>query len=176
MLKPDSLRAAISEFLPELARDPARLKMWIDQGSLRARLSQQWPGGFAYSYRLNVVIEDLAASPSIVMLAVLNWLTANAPHLLTPGNNAFSFEADILDNNSIDLMLLLDLEEMVQVQPKVGGGYDLQHLAEPDPLFVDDLGAGGVSPIPLLTGMWTVDGEKILPDEPPFGVDVQPAG
>lgn len=171
MQKPDSLRAAIVAMLPYLARDPDRLVMWIDRGSIAARLTGTL--GFRYSYRLNVVIENLTVSPSVAMLAVIKWLTENEPALLTPNKDAVAFEADILDNGTIDLQLLLDLTEQVLVTAKDDGGYDIAHPPEPFPLLPDDLGAGGLIPIPTLSSLWTVDGEKILPDVPPFGADVQ---
>lgn len=137
MIKPESLRAAIVAQLPELARDAERLLMWVDQGTIVSR-STLTPS-FAYRYRLNVILIDFAGTPSVLMLAVTNWLRINQPELLTPGREACTIEVDIIDSKLVDLQLQLQLDENVSVTRREDGGYDLQHLAEPDPLFDDDL-------------------------------------
>ena len=137
MIKPGSLRAAIAALLPETERDPQRLLMWVDQGTIVSRSTPTL--GFTYRYRLNVILIDFAGEPSVVMLAVTNWLRDNQPELLTPGREAFAIEVDLIDSKMVDLQLQLQLDENVSVSRREDGGYDLQHLAEPVPLFDDDL-------------------------------------
>lgn len=137
MIKPASLRAAIVALQPDLARDPEKLLMWVDQGTI---VSISTPTlGFAYRYRLNVILIDFAGEPSVVMLAVTNWLRGHQPELLTPGKEAFAIEVDLIDSKLVDLQLQLQLDENVSVMTRDDGGYDLQHLVEPVPLFDDDL-------------------------------------
>lgn len=137
MIKPASLRAAIVALLPEAERDPQRLLMWVDQGTIVSRSTPTL--GFTYRYRLNVILIDFAGEPSVVMLAVTDWLRVNQPELLTPGKEALSIEVDLIDSKLVDLQLQIMLEENVSVSRREDGGYDLQHLPEPDPLFEDDL-------------------------------------
>lgn len=136
MIKPASLRAAIVALLPESARDPQNLLMWVDQGTIVSRSTPTL--GFTYRYRLNVILIDFAGEPSVVMLAVTNWLRVNQPDLLTPGREAFAIEVDLIDSKLVDLQLQIMLEENVSVARREDGGYNLQHLPEPDPLFDDD--------------------------------------
>lgn len=172
MIKPDSLRQAIVLSVPDLARDPDRLLMWIDKGRLRSH--QTFTFGFEYRYTLNITVLDFAASPSIIMIAVIAWLRIHQPELLGVNKDAFEFEADILDNQAVDLALKLELSESVSVVKREDGGFDLQHLAEPDPLFSDDFAPQNITPIPPLNQIWLDSGEKLMPDEPPLGADVQP--
>lgn len=146
MIKPASLRAAIVALQPDLARDPEKLLMWVDQGAIVSR-STATPG-FAYRYRLNAILIDFAGEPSVVMLAVTNWLRIHQPERLTPGTDAFSIEVDLIDSKTVDLQLQILLDENVSVTRREDGGFDIQHLAEPDPLFDDDLPLTGSDGLP----------------------------
>lgn len=137
MIKPASLRAAIVALQPDLARDPAKLLMWVDQGSIVACSTPTL--GFAYRYRLNVILIEFSGQPSVVILAVTNWLRQHQPDLLTPGKEAFSIEVDLIDSKTVDLQLQIQLDENVLATRREDGGFDLQHLDEPVPLFDDDL-------------------------------------
>lgn len=137
MIKPASLRAAIVALQPDLARDPDKLVMWVDQGSIRSNSTKAL--GFAYRYRLNVMLVEFAGAPSIIVLAVTNWLRENQPERVVPGQEAFAIEVDMIDSKTVDLQLQIQLDENVLVSRREDGGFDLQHLSEPVPLFDDDL-------------------------------------
>lgn len=163
MLKPDSLRAALAAVDPELARDPAQLIMWIAQGAIASPMTPSF--SFAYSYQLSLFLPGYGRHQAPLMIAILHWLRAQQPDLLQPGKDAFAFEADFLDNATVDLELRLQLTEQVRAIRRPDGGFDMEFLAEPDPLFADDLGIGGVDPVPDLASLW-FGGERLLPDAP----------
>lgn len=163
MKKPDSLRAALVATVPALARDPQDLIIWVENGRIAAPMTASF--AFAYSYRLNVLLLGYTGEQAWISVAILAWLRVNQPDLLQPGKDAVSFEVDFLDNKSVDLQFTLDLTESVATTRRPDGGFDMQFLPEPDPLFVDDLGAGGVAPVPPLSSLW-FDGERLLPDAP----------
>lgn len=150
MRKAQNLRAAIVEALPEFKGDPNRLRIWVEDGAGRSTQSTSLSFGFAY--RLNVLLEETSSDIALVALAVFRWLRVHQPDLLRPGADGFRFEVDVLDENTSDILLQLDLKESVAVAPLAGGGWSLDYLAEPDPLWTDDLGAGDVDPIPNLSG------------------------
>lgn len=140
MLKPDSLRAALTEALVDadgvklLERDPDKLRIFIDQG----RIAAHYGGGvgFEWRYRLNAILTDFAGDVDVVALAVICWVARYQPELLQNHNSAaeaVKFEADVIDATTIDLSLELELNEAVVSRPRAGGGFDLVHLAEPDP-------------------------------------------
>lgn len=86
MKKIDSLRDALLAATPELQQQPARLRMWVDRGSVQARQTESL--SFAYGFRLNVLIMELATDISVLTLAITRWLRVNQPELLAPGTDA----------------------------------------------------------------------------------------
>lgn len=141
MLKPDSLRQALTDGLIDssgaklLERDPALLAIFIDKGRLAARFGGSI--GYEWRYRLQVILQNFPAElVDAVALIVTLWIRVNQPELLqnhTAGNEAVTFDADIIDADTIDLALELELNEAVDAKPREGGGFDLIHRAEPNP-------------------------------------------
>lgn len=162
MQKPDSLRAAITAADPELGRDPDRLLMWVEKGRIRAPMTES--RDFAYEFTLHLVVVNFEGHPSILFLAINDWLRVNQPDLLAAGAGAgagrgYGFDADIMDNRKIDLEIQLELTEQVVLHPREGGGWNLEHLAEPV-LFPDDLPLS--EPPALLRQIWWKD-ELLVP-------------
>ena len=135
MRKMQSLRAALADALPDLARDSDRLRLWVEEGSAQSRQTDSF--GFAFSYRVNVLIVECTTDMALIALAVFRWLRVNQVDLLAPGAEGFSFEADILDNDSADILLRLNLNENVAVTARDDGRHALEYLAEPDPVLPD---------------------------------------
>lgn len=158
MRKPDSLRAAITAMLPELGRDPDRLRIWADKGRIRS--TQRPDRGFVWEYTLNVAAIDFTGHPSILFLAVNDWLRVNQPELLAANAPGYAAEFDIIDDKTIDLLVELDLTEQVVLTPREGGGFDLEHIAEPDPLFSDYTGL--TDAVVPLSSIW-LDGQQLIP-------------
>ncbi|MDT8758232.1 phage tail protein [Sphingomonas psychrotolerans] len=152
MNKIDSLQAAIVAALPELANDPARLRMWIDRGAAQSRQTESL--SFGFTYRLNILVLELASDIALLALAIFGWLRVNEPHLLAPDTDGFSFDADILDNRTADILIQIDVRQNVQVRA-AEAGYSLEYLDEPDPLFPDMLGIVAGAPIPPLADVMT---------------------
>lgn len=151
MQKIDTLRAAITAALPELQRNPDRLLIWIERGSAQCRSTKT--EAFGFSYQANVVVTEMATDISVLALAVFRWMRVNQPELLTPGRDGFAFDVDILDNSCADVQLQIQLDENVTVSQGENGSVNLAYLPEPDPMFDDFLGAGGVAPIPPLAAV-----------------------
>lgn len=148
MKKAQSLRTAITAQLPEFVTDPDRLRIWVEDGSARCTLTPD--ESFQLYYRLNVLLVEANSDIALVALAVFRWLRVNQPELMVPHASGFVFDVDVLDNQTADIVLQLDLNECVKVTPREDGGSDLAYLDEPDPLFDDELGAGETDPVPLL--------------------------
>jgi len=169
MRKPASLRAAIAAVFPALARDPDRLRIWIDSGRIAARYGPT--PGWEYRYKLSVLLLDWKDSTDPLLLAIVGWLQTEQPDLLQNherGNEAVKFRADILDDATIDLQFDLELTETVGCTPREGGGFDLINQPEPSP---EDPGFLGLDPIVPLSSIW-IDGEQLVPApdlDPPLG-------
>lgn len=140
MLKPASLRAALVAALVDatgariLERDPDKLKIFIDKGRIAGRYGGAV--GYEWRYRLQAILTDFTGNPDAVALAVMLWLAENEPATLQNhqlGNEAVKFEADIIDAETIDLALELELSEAVDAVPREAGGFELVHRGEPDP-------------------------------------------
>ncbi len=133
MNKPNSLRAHLLAAVPELHKNPDRLLVFIDNGTIRSTAA---PGlSFEYSYTLNIILTDYAGHPDAVAIPLLAWLLVNQPELLTnleKGKTAIAFEADVLDNSKVDLSLKLPLTERVIVKKQDDGSLQVSHPNEPE--------------------------------------------
>lgn len=133
MNKPSALRAHLLAAVPELHKNPDRLLVFIDNGTIRSTAA---PGlSFEYSYTLNIILTDYAGHPDAVAIPLLAWLLVNQPELLTnleKGKTAIAFEADVLDNSKVDLSLKLPLTERVIVRKQDDGSLQVSHPNEPE--------------------------------------------
>lgn len=130
MKKPTELRAWLAEKVPHLAKHPDRLHVFIEKGRLASRLNSL---AFEYRYELQLLFTDFADHPDTLMIPLLAWLQANQPDLLQHPDrqdSAVRFEAEILDNENSDLLVVLDLTERVVVT-LAGGIYTATHCDEP---------------------------------------------
>lgn len=148
MKKAALLRNHLVATLPELVNDPSRLAMWVEKGSGHAR--QTDARAFSFEYELNVLIREMTSDIALVGLALFEWLRAQQPDLLAHKATGFEFDVDILDSGSADLLIRLRLVDRVTAASTAGGGFTLDYLPEPDPLFDDGLGL--TDPVAPLTG------------------------
>ena len=155
MQKPATLRAALITADPQLGRDPERLNMWVEEGRIRSPMVVS--RGFIWEYRLNITLIDCTVHPSVLFLAINDWCRTNQPDLLTALPNAgYTFDADILDLQTVDLHITLKLSEQVALVTGAGGEVSLQHLAEPDmswltgddPLTTPPVALTAITPVP----------------------------
>jgi len=156
MSKSKSLRTALMAALPELRNEPARLKLWIENGAVRARGTANH--GFALQYPLSVLIEEAKTDIAIIALAITRWLRVNQPDLLAPNGDSFQFESDILDLSTADILFTINITENIAVEPQQDGSWSVAYLEEPDPLFADGEPFAEVEPIPLLAEVRLTDG------------------
>lgn len=174
MIKPASLREQLTTALPELRRDPDKLLVSIDRGSLIGTLA---PGlSFEYRYTLNLVLTDFAGHPDAVMVPLLAWVASHQPELLANPSlrEQIAFEADILDHGKVDLQITLPLTERVGVHPRAEGGYTAEHYPEPQAeaflpgehwqLFLagELIAEWGAAPIPLTPPLPAGDGPVVV--------------
>jgi len=146
MKKPAELRAHLQQWVPDLARQPDKLHMYINKG----RISSQLGPNLSYEqhYQLEIIVTDFGESTDVLAVPLLIWISEHQPDiLLSPDTktHAIEFEAEILDADKVDLRIALDLSERVIVSPTPAGGYTCTHLADP--------------PLPDLTGptAWTLE-------------------
>ena len=80
MNKPNSLKTHLLAAVPELANNPDRLLVFIDNGSARSTVEAGL--SFEYSYSLNVILTEFAGHPDAVFIPLLAWLMVNQHELL----------------------------------------------------------------------------------------------
>lgn len=132
MKKPQSLREHISNCVPCLKRDPDKLHVFVEKGTIVSRIG----GGlsFEYRYTLNLIITDFADHPDTLTIPLLAWIAVNQPeNLQNPDKqeNAFRLEAEIIDLDKSDISIELDLTERVIVSANPDGSYTATHPDEP---------------------------------------------
>lgn len=132
MNKPESLRDHLLAAIPELRRNPDRLLVFVDNGSMRSTAA---PGlSFEYSYTLNIILTDFAGHPDAIAIPLFAWVLVNQRELmenLEKGRDAIKFDADILDNSKVDLSITLPLTERVIVKRLDDGTLQVEHPQEP---------------------------------------------
>lgn len=131
MMKPNSLREALTAAVPDLARHPEKLHVFVDEGRLVATGARSL--SFEYRYTLTLIVTDFAAGSDEIMVPVLAWLRVNQPELFfSPAQreDGVKFEADILNHTTVDLALKLPLTERVTVRINATG-YQVEHHLEP---------------------------------------------
>lgn len=141
-MKATSLRDAITTALPDFATDPDRLAMWITKGAIRGSTSAN--RGFEWGYTLNITLENFAGEPTILFLVINDWLCINQPELLQPGGHkGYHHEVDVIDENTVDMHVQLDLTERMAVTVADDGKDNLQQLEDSAFLLDDDAPIGG---------------------------------
>lgn len=131
MIKPASLRDALTRALPEYATNPQNLVMFVDKGRLVSRLA---PGlGFEWRYTMRLEFRDCTSGPDEIAVPLLVWLREHQPERLLDfarEDNALNFAADILDEKSWDLAFAFELTEACTAR-ETAGGWNVEHHAEP---------------------------------------------
>lgn len=168
MIKPGLLRQALEQALPQLKTNPDMLAMFIDRGSIT-----HWAGknlAYRQDYTLNLVVTGWTDHTAALILPINLWLARHQPDLVSGGKPAYTFEADIIDADAVDISFEFALSESMQVLPRADGGFDLVPESNKDPLFPDAQPL--TDPVALLQQLWRND-ERILP-EPPLPVEPAP--
>lgn len=136
MKKPDSLKRLLLLTVPQLAENPETLALYVDEGKVAGRTGASL--SFEYRYKLNLVAQDFAGDRNALMVPLLAWIAQVQPDLLDrPNAEPFSFECELIDDDTSDISITLDLTERVAVRPREGGGYEVTHLDDPTPADLD---------------------------------------
>lgn len=149
MKKPNSLREHLTAALPELARDPDALSIYVTGGSIATRHGPNL--GFEMRYTVHLDLLNYRGAPEQVFLPIVLWLRRNQAELILnhiTGVKDIAFSVDVIDDQSVDVEVILPLSEAVDVTPQDDGSYQLTVRDEelPDYLQFD--------PLALLRQIW----------------------
>jgi hypothetical protein len=140
--KPESLRQTLQMFVPALAADPSRLSIFVDKGRIAASAGSL---SLEYRYTANIVVQDYAGDVDDLMVPILAWIAQHQPELLQrTDQEPFRFESELLDAETADVSIFIDLDEAVRVSAKEGGGFTADRAAP-----AGDADSFGVGCVPL---------------------------
>ncbi|KWC22756.1 phage tail protein [Burkholderia ubonensis] len=129
MIKPASLRRALVAAIPSLETEPDKLAVFIDEGSIAATGTLSL--SFEYRYTLHALVMDFAGDSDTVFVALVEWVRANQPDLVTnprEREHGITFEVDVLNNETADLSIKLLLTESVVVSTGPDGKRVITHV------------------------------------------------
>jgi hypothetical protein len=128
-----SLRQHILDACPDLKRDPDKLLTFVQEGTVlhtprKSSLTHR------QDYIATLVLTDFSGPLDAVTVPVLAWLETNQPD--RANLEALQYEAEILDNDSVDLEIRIPLTESVVVTVNGDGTVTAEHIGEP--VYVGD--------------------------------------
>lgn len=132
MLKSDLLRAAIVAHNPFFKQEPDRLEVYVTKGNVLA--SGTPSPSFAYKYELNVLAMDYPGDLDDLTIPILQWAIEYQSELLfNPARreNGISFDAEILNNGTADILFVINAAENVIVTRDENGKLATVHRTEP---------------------------------------------
>lgn len=132
MKKPADLRNHLEACVPCLKKHPENLHVFVEKGNIVSRIG----GGlsFEYRYTINLIITDFTDHADTLNIPLLAWVAINQPEILQNPDkqeNAIRFEAEIIDHDTVDLSIMIDLTERVIVVKNIDGSYTATHPDEP---------------------------------------------
>ena len=133
MLKPDSLRKALTDAVPVLRSNPDMLRLFIDNGKISSTLAASL--SFEKQYTLNVVVTDFTGDFDLLLVPVLAWLREQQPDIMTTDEGrkkGFTWYADINNDSSFDISMSLLLTERTVVKA-VDNALHVENIPEPEP-------------------------------------------
>jgi hypothetical protein len=128
MKKLDSLRTHLLASVPEIRNSPEKMEIFVDKGDVAVRAGSL---SFEYSYTASLWVQDFSASVDKLLVPVLAWIAANQPDLFEKGDRKpFTFQSDLLDAETCDITISINLTELVRVEQQAKG-LKVTHLPEP---------------------------------------------
>lgn len=131
MYKPKSLRKALTDAVPDLARNPEMMRIFIDNGKLASTLATSL--SFENQYTLNVVVTDFTGDIELLLVPINAWLRIHQADIMTTDEGrkkGFTYFADINNGDSIDISISLMLTERTIVKEQ---GHELHVEQAPEP-------------------------------------------
>lgn len=154
MLKPNLLRAALSATNAYLRENPDSLAIFVGKGSVvstgQASLSHE------YRYPLKVLVMDYPFDIDTLVLPLQAWIRTHQPDIhFNPDlrEKGFSFEADILSADTVDILFTLSLTEAAIVSEHAGK-LTVTHRTEPAPTPYEDVSAWTLDTAGAMVATW----------------------
>lgn len=128
MKKLADLRNHILENVSDLKRNPDKLLSFIEDGNI-----EFWQGpnlSHMYTLPIRIIVTDYSGDLDHLILPILSWLSYREPG--ADPQRSISFEAELLNNNSYDISITVNVTERVIVTA-LETGFQTEHvLPEPE--------------------------------------------
>lgn len=131
MKKPESLRRAIEAALPEIAANPEKLSMFVENGRVEGNKGTL---SHADRYTLTLLLTDFVGDIDVLKTSIINWLQVNQPDILGAGAvnpDAFTLQVDILSHAAADILIQLRLTERINAKIDEQQQIHISYPAEP---------------------------------------------
>lgn len=138
MNKPQQLRELLSNAVPQLANDPDKLHIFVDEGKIVATTVNN-NLSFEYQFDCVVIVTDYNQHADTLMVPILGWLALHQPELLNNPDlreKGFKFKAELINHNTCDIEITLALTERVKVT-NIDNQVHIEHLPEPQDPYDD---------------------------------------
>jgi len=120
------------------------MEIYTDKGSVNANGARSL--SYEVAYTATIWIQSYAGDTDALFVPLLAWIDANQPDLLDrTEHKPFTFESEILDADTCDLAIELELTERVIASRQADGSIATTYLDDPRPLRLSD-NFGGTSP------------------------------
>lgn len=133
MYKPKSLRKALTDAVPMLARNPEMMRIFFDDGSIASTLATSL--SFENRYTLNVRVIDFPGDIELLLVPINAWLRIHQADIMTTDEGrkkGFTYHGDVNDDDSIDISISLMLTERTIVK-ELGHELHVEQVPEPQP-------------------------------------------
>lgn len=142
MIKPDRLRALLTQTIDIFQANPEKLILQYGKGKIKSRGSQSH--SFEYHYDLELIVVDFPYHPDVLFVPVLNFVRNEQWELLQNPElqDKIEFEIDHNNHESYDIYIRIPLTERVIVKEQDG------HLTA---THADEPSLADVSPFTRLT-------------------------
>ncbi|RXJ11460.1 phage tail protein [Lelliottia nimipressuralis] len=121
MNKPNSLRQALIDAIPQLSAHPEMLRFSVENGNIDARLSVSL--SFEKKYTLKGLVKNFVGESNQLFVPLLAWLRENQPDIFTLDEgrkNGYLFQIVMNDDESKDISFSLQLTERILVTEENG--------------------------------------------------------
>lgn len=134
MKKAELLRDALIASNQWCKANPEQFTVWVEKGHIEIQAAGE--SSFMYLYPIQVLAMDFPGQLDDLMLPLLAWVWENQPDLLLnpDSNKKIEFDADIVSDDSADILLKVPVWERVMVTIE-NGKTVAKHLAEDKPRF-----------------------------------------
>lgn len=113
MNKLNDLRNYLQKQIPQLARNPDQLLMFIENGKIRFHKSYPQNYSHRYTMPISIIITDWQGSIDEVVIALCQWLSVREPGF--DPEETLSFECEATAQDKMDIMFTVQVSERVIV-------------------------------------------------------------